>query len=59
MTVEKINFGRLLVPNILLNDLEKNINEMMDENFAGLYENYQVDEIKLEHDKMIIKGSLK
>lgn len=57
--VEKISAGKLTLPGLLNSEIEKALNKIIDERFASLYENYQIQRIELEKDQMIILGKLK
>lgn len=59
LKVTKITAGKLVLPGFLNSEIEKALNNLMDENFVTLYENYQVSDVKLEQDSMIISGRLK
>lgn len=55
----KISAGKLSLPGLLKSEIEKSFNQMMDENFKELYQDYQVEKIELKEDEMIISGKLK
>lgn len=57
--VIKISAGKLTLPGLLSSEIEKGLNKLMNENFQSLYENYKVENIKLQENQMIISGSLK
>lgn len=57
--VERVTAGKLVLPGFLNSEIQKAINNLMDENFQGLYQNYQVENISLENNQMIISGKLK
>lgn len=57
--VKKIKAGNLALPQFLSSQFDKPINELLARNFAPLYKNYQVENIELFDDKMIIRGKLK
>lgn len=59
LEVTNVKIGRLPIPGFTRSGLEKALNGVLDENFRSLYENYQVTEIKLKKDEMIITGRLK
>lgn len=56
---KKISAGKLILPGFLNAEIEKALNKMMDENFNNLYKNYNVENIQLGQDEMIINGKLK
>lgn len=58
-TVNKITAGKLTLPKFITNQVENALNKAMDQNFTKLYENYEVQNINLFIDKMIISGKLK
>lgn len=59
--IEVGNFtaGKLSLPQIFKNQIERSTNALLDKNFAPLYENYQVEDIKLTKDLMIVTGKIK
>lgn len=57
--LEKFQAGKLVLPKFLLSKVEAGLNQSIKENFAPFYQNYQVEKIELEQDKMIIKTKLK
>lgn len=59
LKVQKVMVSRLNLPGYFRTEIEKSLNNLMDENFATLYENYQATDVKLEQDQMIISGKLK
>jgi len=56
---KQVTAGKLVLPRFLNSEIEKAINNLMDENFQGLYKNYQVENVSLENNQMIISGKLK
>lgn len=59
LKVKKINAGRLPIPGFFRAEIEKALNNLLDKNFASIYDNYQVTEVKLAQDQMLISGKLK
>lgn len=59
IAVNKISAGRLSLPGILKSQIEENLNQYFDNKFSNLYQNYQIEKIELEQNKMIISGKLK
>ena len=57
--ISRVSAGKLILPGFLNSEIEKSLNKMMDENFQKLYENYQVENISLEKNQIIISGKLK
>ena len=56
---QKITAGKLILPKFFYEEFSSTLNVTFDQNFSKLYENYQVTEIKLNQDEMIISGRLK
>lgn len=59
MKVQSIDAGKLRLPAILYSEVEKVLNSFLDINLASFYEKYEVEEVFLEEDQMVIKGKLK
>ena len=59
IAVNKISAGHLSLPGILKPQIEKNLNEYFDNKFSNLYQNYEIEKIELQQDKIIISGKLK
>lgn len=59
LKVQKVMVSRLNLPGYFRTEIEKSLNNILDENFASLYENYQVNDVQLEQDQMLISGKLK
>lgn len=57
--VAQTSAGKLVLPRFLNSEIEKALNNLMDENFATLYENYNVEKIELQKDQMEVSGRLK
>ena len=57
--VTKITAGKLVLPGLLNSEIEKALNNVMDENFQPLYDNYRVENVELRQDVMIISGKLR
>lgn len=59
LKIQKISAGGLGMPGFFRVEMEKALNNLLDKNFASIYENYQVTDIKLNQDEMLISGKLK
>ncbi|MBM2821061.1 MAG: hypothetical protein HW405_821 [Candidatus Berkelbacteria bacterium] len=59
LEIQKINAGKLSLPGLLNNEIEKSINKLLDANFASIYQQYQAKETKLHADELEIIGQLK
>lgn len=59
MKIQSIDAGKLRLPGILYTEVEKVLNSFMDANLASFYEKYEVEEVFLEEDQMVIRGKLK
>ncbi len=59
LKIQKINAGRLGLPGFFRVEVENALNNLLDENLADVYKTYQVTDVKLGEDKIIISGKLK
>ena len=59
MDVQKIIVGTVTIPTILYPLTERSLNSAIDKNFESFYQNYKIEKIELENDKIIIFGKLK
>lgn len=57
--IKSISAGKLTLPGLLSNQIEKALNQLLDQNLANLYQNYQAEQVSLQSDKMMISGKLK
>jgi len=57
--IQKVMVSRLNLPGYFRVEIEKSLNHWLDENFQELYQNYQVENIALKKNEMIISGRLK
>ncbi len=57
--VSRFTAGSLAMPKFIKNEIASALNKAMDQNFDKLYKNYEVKNINLQDDKMIISGKLK
>ena len=57
--VTNTSAGKLTLPGLINSQIESSFNNLLDQNFANLYQNYQVEQITLESDTMNISGKLK
>lgn len=59
LEVKKITAGRLSLPKYFNSKLAESLNSLMDKNFSTLYNEYEIEQIELKEDKMLIRGKLK
>ena len=59
MKIQSIDAGKLRLPGILYSEVEKVLNSFLDTNLASFYEKYEVEEVFLQENQMVIKGKLK
>ena len=57
--VVKSKMGLIPLPGIVRAGIENSLNELMDKNFAQVYETYEVNNIELGENQMTIFGNLK
>lgn len=57
--IVKSKMGFISLPGMVRTGIENSLNELFDENFAGVYETYEVNNIEMGENQMTILGNLK
>lgn len=57
--VTNTSAGKLTLPGLINSQIESAFNNLIDQNFANLYQNYQIEQVSLESDRMNISGKIK